>query len=222
MRPFGRPRAALVGLLGAMALTLCLAAGAAEAFKSDVELTTRDIGTKEATLGDLVADAIRSAAKSDAAFLVASFFNDKSIPKGNFSTEDVLNSLSNTSDKIVVFKLTGDQVRRALEHGLGNYPTYNSGFLQVSGLTVTINPNAEKGKRVAAVKVDNSPLEPGKTYTVAMPAPLGDGTLGYFQIWKKGDADKDTGITVETAIRDYLNAHKTIPKGDERLVIKGK
>jgi 2',3'-cyclic-nucleotide 2'-phosphodiesterase (5'-nucleotidase family) len=224
MRPLGRRTVALVGLLGTMALLLCIAAaGFADTLKTDVELTTKDDGTKEATLSGLIADAVRSAAKSDAAILVASFFNDNvTVPKGNFSAEDALKGLSGTDDTIFIFKLTGDQIKRALEHGLANYPTFNSGFLQVSGLTVTISPNADQGKRVASVKVKDEALDPGKTYRVAMPAPLARGTLGYFQIWKIGEAEKDTGITMETAVRNYLNDHKTIAKGEDRLVFKGK
>ncbi len=222
MRPLGRRPVALVGLLGTMALLLCIAAaGFADTIKSDVDLTTKDIGTKETTLGDLIADAVRSAAKSDAAILVASFFNeDKTYPKGNVNTDEVLKALSYTDDNIFVFKLTGDQIRRALEHGLDNYPTFNSGFLQVAGITATINPNADKGKRVVSLKIKDDPVEAGKTYLVAMPAPLANGTLGYFQIWKKSDAEKDTGTTVGTAVRDYLTSHKSIAKGDERLVFK--
>jgi hypothetical protein len=55
-----------------------------------------------------------------------------------------------------------------------------------------------------------------------MPAPLANGALAYFKIWKKSDMDKDTGKTLEDALHDYLADHKTIAKGEERLVVKSK
>src|SRR5262249_43949687 len=149
MKDWGRRSVALVGLLGTMALLLCVAAaGYADTIKSEVELTTKEADAKETTLGDLVADAIRAAAKSDAAFVAASSFNEVTLPKGTINTNEVIKSLEYKDDNIVVVKLTGDQIRRALEHGLYLYPKANSGFLHFSGMTVTINPDGEKEKRV--------------------------------------------------------------------------
>ena len=36
------------------------------------------------------------------------------------------------------------------------------------------------------------------------------------------DIDKELEKTVEDAVTKYLSDHKTLTKGDERLVIKGK
>lgn len=223
MRPLGRRLVALVGLLGTMAPMLCVtAAGFAETLKAEVELTTKDVGSKETTLGNIIADALRAAAKSDAAIIAASSFNEVSLPKGNVTNEDILKALEYKGDTVVIVKLTGDQLRRALEHSLFLYPKYNSGFLHVSGLTVTVDPNADKEKRVVSIKVNGDPLENGKTYRVAMPSPLANGALAYFKIWKKSDIDKDTDKTLEAAVNSYLSDKKTLGKGDDRLVIKGK
>lgn len=222
MRPNGRRCVALVSMFGGMAL-LCLASAvSAQTSKTESDLTTKGVGSKEVSLGDLVADAVRAAAKSDAAFVAATSFEEVTIPKGSFKVADVLRAVLGKDDTIVIVKLTGDQLRRALETGLYNYPTFNSGFLQVSGLTVNINPDAEKERRVVSVKVGDDALEAGKTYRIAMPAPLASGSLGYYKVWKKSDIEKDTERTLEAAITAYLNEHKTITKGDERLVFKGK
>jgi len=221
MKLLGRRVAALVSLLGTIAFSLCVAAaGSADTLRTDVELTTKDADSKESTLADVVADAIRSAASSDAAFLTASSFNDVTLPKGTVSTADILKALEYKDDNIVVVKLTGDQIVRALAQGLYLYPRPNSGFLQVSGLTVTVNPNAEKEKRIVSVKVGGEPVQAGKTYRVAMPAPLANGALAYFKVWKKSDIEKDTNKTLETALKAYLIERRTLSKGDDRLVIK--
>lgn len=224
MRSLGRRRVALAGIAAAMALLPgVVPAGPAEAQRADVELTTKDIGSKETALGDFVADAIRAAAKSDAAFIAASSFaEDVTLPKGSVTAADIVRALEYKGDTIVIVKLTGDQIRRALEHSLYLYPKFNSAFLHFSGMVVTINPDSEKERRVVSVKINGEPLQAGKTYRVAMPAPLANGALAYFKIWKKSDIEKDTNKTLESAIIDYLNDHKTIGKSEERLVSKSK
>lgn len=214
----------LLGLLGA--LLLLPGAGAlaqSDTVKTEIELSTKEIDAKENALGSLIADAMRDSANADAAFIAASAFADATtIPKGSASIANILKALEYKSDTVVIVKLTGTQITRAMEHGLYLYPKSNSGFLQFSGLTVTVNPDAEKEKRVVSVKVDGSALDANRVYKVAMPAPLANGALAYFKIWKKSDIDKDTGKTLEAVVTSYLREHKTISKGDERLVIKGK
>lgn len=223
MRPLGRRSVALVGLLGTMALSLCVtAAGFADTIKSELELTTKEVSSKESALGNLVADAVKALAKTDAAFVPALAFNEVTLPKGNVNSDDLLKALAYKTDTVVIVKLTGDQITKAMEHSLYLYPKSNSGFLQFSGLTVTINPDAEKEKRVLSIKIGGSALETGKTYKVAMPSPLAKGALVYFKIWKPENIEKDTQKTLETAVTSYLGEHKTVTKGEERLVIKGK
>src|SRR5690242_17943854 len=139
------------------------------------EITTRNVRSEESTLADVIADAIRDAARSDAAFMLASSFTDVTIPKGNATAEDVLKALEYRDDSIIVVKLTGAQIRKALEHGLRVYPQKHAGFLQLSGLTVNVDPNAEPEKRVTAVRVGSSTLSDTRSYTVAMPSPLASG-----------------------------------------------
>ncbi|MCS6774955.1 MAG: 5'-nucleotidase [Chloroherpetonaceae bacterium] len=213
-------RAVLVALWGVGAIACGVSLRAQTEFRSEVELTTREIDSRENALGGLVADAIREVAQADAAFIAASSFTEISpLPRGNVSIESVLKALDFRSDNVLVVKLTGQQIVRALEHGLYLYPKPNSGFLQFSGLTVTIHPEAEKEGRVVSVKVGGSPLEPGRTYRVAMPAPLANGALAYFKIWKKSDIETDTKITLEEAVTRHLRMRKTVTRGDERLIV---
>lgn len=213
---------AFAGLLGALAILPGVRA-AAQSVKTEVELSTKEIDARENALGDLVADAIRAASKADAAIIAASAFADISaLPKGNVSAEDILKALEFRSDNIVIVKLTGNQINRAFEHALYLYPKPNSGFLQFSGFTVTVNPDAEKEGRVGSVKLDGAVLEPDRVYRVAMPAPLANGALAYFKIWKKSDIETDTKKTLAEAITAYVRDKKSVTKGDERLVIKGK
>ena len=224
MRPFGRQTVALVGLFVTIALGLgANTAGYADTLKAEVELTTKEVGSKECVLGDVVADAIHAAVKCDAAFIAADYFNEVTHPKGaTISTADVLKSLVMPGDTISIVKLTGEQVQRGMERSLFLYPKFNSGFLQMSGVVVTFKPDADADKRVVSIKINGDTLEPGKTYRVAMPTPLAKGGLAYFKIWKTSDIEKETSASLQTAVTSYLADHKTLAKGDERLVTKGK
>jgi 5'-nucleotidase / UDP-sugar diphosphatase len=225
MRPMGRrSRVALVGLLGAMALLPGVPAESAETNRTEIEISTRGIDTGETALGDLVADAIRMSAKADVAFIPAAAFTEMplTITVGPFTIARLMQALEYKIESIVLVKLTGEQIRAALEHGLSLYPKANPSFLQMSGLTVTARQGGESDKHVVSIKIGGDPLVAGKTYKVAMPLTLANGALAYFKYWKKSDMEKDTDTTLERALTSYLADHDTITKGDERLVAKNK
>ena len=214
-----------LGLIGVLALA-ALTAGTprADTYRADVELTNKEIGVKQAGLGDLVADAIRASAHVDAAFVPASAFSESAITvtRAGFGLPDVLKALEYKGDTIAIVKLTGEQIRGALENSLYQLPGRNVAFLQVSGLVVNYNAGATAGKRITSVSVGGSALQPGKTYRIAMPLPLANGGNAYFKYWKKADIEKDTGVSLESALGSYLNEHKTIAKGEDRLVASSK
>jgi 2',3'-cyclic-nucleotide 2'-phosphodiesterase (5'-nucleotidase family) len=214
----------LPGLASAFVLVSVVGGVRADTYRADVDLTNKDIGVKQVPLGDLVADAVRAAGKTDAAFVQASAFSDTivSLPRAGFGLPDALKSLEYKGDTIGIVKLTGVQIRGALENSLYQHPSRNGAFLQVSGLTVNYNSSAAAGKRVTSVKIGGATLQPDKTYRVAMPLPLANGALAYFKYWKKTDIEKETGISLETALANYLSEHKTIAKGEDRLVATNK
>ncbi len=225
-------RTLLQSALATLFLTATLIAGttahAQSNLKLEADLSTKDIGSKENPIGSLVADAMRQETKADIAFIAATYFtSDTKFSKGNLSLSDFLKVLEYKDDNISIVKLTGAQVIKAIEHGLYLYPKSNSGFLQFSGIVVTIDSDAEKAKHVLSVKVDGSTIENSKTYKVAMPTPLANGALAYFKVWKKDEIDKDASKKLDSKtlgdfITVYLKEHKTLGKGDERLIIKGK
>lgn len=220
MRPWVKRMLALPGLMSVAALLPCISTGA-DTIKSDVDLSTKDIGAKEAAIGDVVADALKASAKTAAAFIAATSFSDSiTLAKGSINSSDVVDALVYKGENIVIVKLTGEQVTKAMEQSLFLYPKPNSAFLQFSGFVVTIKPDADAGKRVASIKLDGDTIDPKRIYRVAMPAPLANGGLAYFKIWQKSSVEKDTNITVESALNSYFSDHKTITKGDDRLVTR--
>lgn len=228
----GRRSFAVTLLLAIVVGTFCATAGLGDTlgdtFRSDVDLSSKEIASRETALGDLIADAVRASVKCDAAFVAADYFNEIQLPKGSLTGADVLKALVIPGDEISVVKLTGDQIQRAMEFSLFLYPKPNSGFLQVSNMTVTFRPDANADKRIVSIKINGDALETTKTYLVAMPTPLAKGGLAYFKFWKPSDIEKDTykstdkPKTLHVAVLAYIAEHKTFTKGEDRLIAKGK
>ena len=141
------------------------------------------------------ADALRQHAGTDGAFLAAGLL------KSNFSKEDLATILEFPSDQIVIVSLTGAQVKQAFERSIQLYPQPNSGFLHISGFEVSFNRSAPANSRVLSVTANGSKLDEARTYTIAMPANLGRGGLGYFKIWDKSKITKTLPQTLEEVLR---------------------
>ena len=198
-------------------------AAAQDRVTAAAELSTKNARKEESNLANVIADAIRDAASSDIAFIAASSFADQTIPKGSASAEDFLKALAFRNDPVVVVKLSGEKVKAALEHGLALYPQMHSALLHVSGITINVDPNEPKDRRVTAVKVGGGLLEDKRVYTVAMPSPLADGGLAYYRIWSKAEIDKskDPKVTLQEAVTRYLKGKSSVGRsGEDRLVFK--
>lgn len=154
---------------------------------TDVELTInnpttgeRAVRNGETNLGDLCADAYRLVLGADIGLSNGGGVR-ASIKTGNITYNDTLTVFPFGNMGCVV-EATGQQIKDALEMSSRNYPKENGGFLQVSGLTYTINSTVpssvqvdEKGNfvkvsgayRVTDIMVGESPLDVTKVYTVA-------------------------------------------------------
>ncbi len=143
-----------------------------------------------------IADAMRVSADADAAFLPAGMLKSK------FDSANLATLLQFPTDEIAVVSLRGSQIRSALERSVSLYPSPNSSFLQISGMAVSFSRGAASEKRITNVNVGSSPLEDGRSYTVAMPMTLARGGLGYFRIWDKNQITKTlTGVTLESLVK---------------------
>lgn len=185
-------------------------------------LSTRDVRTEESPLASVVADAIRAAGKAEIGLIAATSFTDATIPEGSAKPEDFVRSLMFKSDTVVVMRLTGAQVKTALEHGLGMLPARSAAFLQVSGIRIRANPTAQRGSRVDSIQVGKAALDPSRTYTVAMPSPLAGGALVYSKAWSRTDMDRDTGTTLEDALKAFLATTKEIGNATEERIVLGR
>jgi len=199
--------------ISVVCLALALSAGAACAEvlgSSAVPLSAEKVREAECPLGDLAADAARSAMQADLALVQASQFRPAVIPAGNLTREALTGALLYPDEEIVLVRISGEQLQSALERGLSMLPKPSTAFLQVSGIAVTFRSDAAAGQRVDEIRVGPDALSPGKAYRVAMPASLAKGALGYFRIFR-GLKPEATGPALGDALCSFVSAQQAVP-----------
>jgi 5'-nucleotidase/UDP-sugar diphosphatase len=176
-----RQTAAVLGLL----LMISAPVLADAVFDNTAVLSSEGCGRAETSLGNMVADALRQASKADVALIHAEMLREITLPVGPVREAELRRAILVPQDEVVVLKLSGAQLRQAVERSVRIYPARNQGFLQVSGLTVVFNPSNPEGSRVVDLRVNGSPVSESRMYTVAMPALLAGGAQGYHRVWEK-------------------------------------
>lgn len=142
-----------------------------------VDLDGEQVRCQETNLGNLVADVVRKTAGADAAIINGGSIRT-SIAKGVITRRDIYRALP-FPNYIVAFRLTGAQIRAALEHGISEVPQPSGKFPQVSGLSFTYRLNAPAGSRVQQIVLDGRALDDHKQYAVATNDFLAAGGDGY-------------------------------------------
>lgn len=154
--------------------------------ESSVNLTgyaedgTRLVRNQETNIGDLVADAYRVVGDADIGWANGGGIR-ADIPAGEITYGDII-EVHPYSNQLCVVETTGQQILNALEMASASCPNESGGFLQVSGLSYTIDttiPSSvvtdDKGmfvevdgeRRVKDVMVGDEPIDPDATYTLA-------------------------------------------------------
>ena len=182
------------------------------------------VRAREASFGNLVADALREATQADIAVMNGGGIRGNRLyPAGTVLTRrDILTELP-FGNTIVAVAITGAQVRALLETGLGEFGRPAGRFVQVSGLTVRVDPDAPAGARIVSVQVGNAPLDEARTYRVASNNFLYDGGNGYGMLAQGRTLVGATdGGLVANAVIDYVARHAPIAvrKGERILVVR--
>lgn len=186
------------------------------------ETLTRAID-KESTLGNWIADVLRTTFQADIA-LVGGLKSD--LEKGDITMGDIYN-ISPIIDKleirgfnVAVLELTGESIKYLLERSLGWAQEFSKyGILQVSGLKVTYDPQKEAGKRILEITINGKELDPGKTYKVVINDYLASGGDSYYDIIKAKNR-RETGLMTFDVLVEYVKTHSPIevPSAEGRIV----
>lgn len=167
------------------------------------------VRNRETNLGDLIADVMRTAGKTDIAFINGGGIR-ASIDEGDITVEEVLTVLP-YSNTLVTLELTGKQILTILTRHAGLEPG-DGAFLQVSGLAMEI-----KDKKVSALSITAKQLEMDKAYTVATNDFLASGGDGY-TTFTNGRHYLDTGLLLSDIVIDHIKTNAEIDvKTDGRI-----
>lgn len=137
--------------------------------RTEVPLDIREevVREGESSLGDFLADLMRTSVGADVALLNGgSFRDDRVIPAGPLTLADLYTMLP-FENEILVVRVTGQQLWEALENGVSLAGQAAGRFPQVSGLRFTFDPQAPVGNRVLSVRIGDAPLEPDRSYRLA-------------------------------------------------------
>jgi len=170
------------------------------------QLSTKDAARKETSFGDLSADALCSAAKCTVGLVAAVAFKPGTIPADNPTAQQIASLLQTPDEKWAVSKLTGAQIRAALERSLSRLPLPSKAFLQVSGLKVKYDPQAPRNHRITSLLTNTGPLQVNKKYQVVMPLFLANGGSGYFQIFDKDDIVRQGNTGLAVVIKNFVDS----------------
>lgn len=181
------------------------------------------VRTREAAIGNLVADAMRWSAQTEVAVTNGGGIRGgKTYPAGaTITRRDVLTELP-FGNRLVTIDISGGALAAAIENGLSQLPKPSGRFPQVSGITIEADPARPPGHRLTAIKVGGAPLDTGRTYSVATNDFLARGSDGYTTLRgaKPVLPVADSPLLAYEVI-DYIKSLGTIRTGVEgRIVLK--
>ncbi len=142
-----------------------------------VDLSAEKARSTESNLGNFVADIMRKESGADAAIINGGGLRT-SIVKGPVTVGNIYSVLP-FNNYIIAIRLTGQQIKDALEYGLSGIAAKEGRFPQVSGIFCTYSPTGETGKRIGSITIAGEPLELSRQYTVATNDFLAAGGDGY-------------------------------------------
>lgn len=182
------------------------------------------VRAEEATMGNLIADAMRAESGADVAIMNGGGIRgDRTYDAGTKLTRrDILTELP-FGNVTVVTELPGSQLLLALENGVSQVEKGAGRFPQVSGMTFSFDPSADVGARVSEVMIGGAALDADKLYKVAVNDYIlggGDGydALGGGRILTEGG----TGNLVAKDVMAYVEKAGTVaPKVEGRITILG-
>jgi 2',3'-cyclic-nucleotide 2'-phosphodiesterase (5'-nucleotidase family) len=189
----------------------------------ELDSRTATVRTREAAIGNLIADAMRAETHAEVAVMNGGGIRSGKVyaPGATITRRDILAELP-FNNRLVTVEISGAALRRAIENGLSQLPNSGGRFPQVSGVTIEADTSRPPGSRVVSIKVGDAPLEDGKTYKVATNDFMARGGDGYAMfIGAKRLLPEDDSPLLAGEVMDYVEKLGTIRTGVEgRMVVK--
>ena len=181
----------------------------------------------ETNLGNMVADAMRAAAGADVTIVNSgSIRGDRVYPAGPLARRTLV-EIHPFGGVICKVAASGRVILQALNSGVSKLPATAGQFPQVSGLMMRVDLSAVETDsrtppdRVRGVRIGGQPLDPNRTYTVAITDYQLSGGDGY-GMFKEGRVlvGPESGDLIVTALERYVAATGELaPAIEGRIVI---
>jgi 5'-nucleotidase/UDP-sugar diphosphatase len=189
----------------------------------ELDSRTATVRTREAAIGNIIADALRWSAQTEVAVTNGGTIRGSTIyPAGSTITRrNILTELP-FSNRLVTINVSGSDLKAAIENGLSRLPNPSGRFPQVSGLKIEADPSRPLGHRVLSIRVGDTPLDGKKIYSLATNDFMQRGGDGYtsLQAAKPVLAASDAPLTALEVI-DYIKDIGALRTGvDGRIVIR--
>ncbi len=172
----------------------------------------RIVRFQETNLGNLIAESYRAKFHADFGITNSGGIRD-TIPAGKITLEELMTVLPFGND-IGTATMTGEEIEKYFAyvvHTLAPKPGDTSAggaFPQLSGIEMTANRAL---KTITNIRIGGLAVDPGKTYTLAIPKFMGaDGGDGF----PKLSTFKAFGFIDANIVREYISGRKIIPAGD--------
>jgi 5'-nucleotidase / UDP-sugar diphosphatase len=182
---------------------------------------TGEVRTRETTMGNLIADALREVLQADVALVNGGGIRGNRLYDAGttLTRRDILQELPFGNPGVLV-ELSGADLRDALENGVSQVENKAGRFPQVSGLQLTYNPGKPAGSRVLDVQVGGKALDRSATYRVATNDFLLKGGDGYSSLSKgKVLIDASGGTLIATTVMRFITARGAVaPQVEGRIV----
>ena len=163
-------------------------------------------------MGNIVADAIRSACDADLSIISGGIIRGNKIykPGHNITMKDLFVEMPFGNINVCV-EMTGKNILEALENGVSQFEGKAGRFPQVSGMKVAFDETMPVGSRIQNVTVGDDPIDNDKVYKVATVDYMLNGGDGY-HMFKQGKiiiAPQKQISTIST-VADYLRERKEV------------
>jgi len=182
-------------------------------FSCDLDGRFASIRTQETNLGNFVCDIMIASTHSDLAILNSGTLRSDCIHyKGDFKLRDLV-TIMPMMDPMIVLSATGEQIWKALENGVCQYPKLEGRFPQVAGMRFAFDPSKPPKERIDPkhIKIGDEYLQLDQKYKLVTKGYLHQGKDGYTVL-------KDCEVLVDeedcpelcTSIQNHFEAIKIV------------
>ncbi len=175
----------------------------------------------ECSMGNLIADAMldRVADQGIVIALQNSGGIRADIDAGQVTMGEVLTVLP-FQNTLSTFQISGATLMEALENSASQIEDGSGRFLQVAGMTLTVDLSMDPGSRISDVMVGGAPIDPAATYGVVSNNFVRNGGDGFAMFTDAANA-YDFGPDLADVVAEYMAAEGAYaPYTDGRITMK--